>query len=66
MKARDAVRGRLDIRTIPASRDRHWLPRKRRLPEESGACFRLREEGSAQPAEMNVIERHSHLGVIIL
>ncbi|MCG5072670.1 hypothetical protein [Paraburkholderia tagetis] len=54
MKTRDAVSGRLDIRTIPALRDHHWLPRKRRLPEESGACFRRCEEGNAQPAGMNV------------
>ncbi|WP_322059452.1 hypothetical protein [Paraburkholderia sp. J63] len=47
MKTRDAVSGRLDIRTIPALRDRHWLPRKRRLPEESGACFRLRKRPGA-------------------
>jgi len=52
-QARDAVSGRLDIRTIPALRDRHWLPRKRRLPEERGACLRRREDGAARPAGMS-------------
>jgi hypothetical protein len=53
-KTRDAVSGRLDTRTILALRDRHWLPRKRRLPEECGACFRRREHDAARPTGMNV------------
>jgi hypothetical protein len=49
----DVVDRRLDIRTIPALRDRHWVPRKRRLPEDCGAVA-AREYEAARPAGMSV------------
>lgn len=51
MKAHGAVSGRLDIRTFPAWRDRHWLPRKKRLPEESRVYFPRRAHSGAGPVQ---------------